>query len=138
MRSPSTLLLAGLAAMMTSTAVLAQSAPKASTDTSVVKEYRGAYQRGFEQSWFVPCRLERGETRWWVTLTDEALTQRDSILAARDIKPGTALEIRVSASVGPRMEAGMMGGGSRYMLVTKFLDIRPLPAGGTCSSFNSA
>jgi hypothetical protein len=30
------------------------------------------------------------------------------------------------------MQAGHMGGGTRYMLVTKIIDLRPLPDAGAC------
>ncbi|MES2176326.1 MAG: hypothetical protein V4550_00565 [Gemmatimonadota bacterium] len=129
-------LLVGIALGLRSRVANAQSTTQAPDTT--IREYRGAYQRGFEQSWFIPCQLPAGETRWWVTLTDEALTQRDSLLATLSARPTGGLEMRVRATVGPRTEAGMMGGGSRYMLITKILEIRALPSNGKCSPLSSA
>src|SRR3954452_13114710 len=47
-----------------------------------VREFRGAYTRGFEASWFVPCDAARDDALWWVTLTEDARLQRDSLLKA--------------------------------------------------------
>ena len=100
---------------------------------SVIKEYRGAYQHGFERSWFVPCDGPADDRMWWVTLTDQALLQRDSLLA-RITSPTNGLAVRWRATVGPRMPAGMMGYGTRYMLVTEIIEVRPLPAAGACQA----
>ena len=101
---------------------------------SVVKEYRGAYQHGFEHSWFVPCDGPADDRMWWVTLTDQALIQRDSLLAKITREPTNGLAVRWRATVGPRMPAGMMGYGTRYMLVTEIIEVRPLPAAGACQA----
>jgi hypothetical protein len=99
---------------------------------TTTKEYLGAYQRGFEQSWFIPCESTANDKRWWVTLTDDALQQRDSLLAKITAPVTNGLSVRWRATIGPRMQAGHMGGGTRYMLVTKIIDIRPLPDAGAC------
>lgn len=101
---------------------------------SVVKEYRGAYQSGFERSWFVPCDSPADDRMWWVTLTDQALLQRDSLLAKIAVDATNGLAVRWRATVGPRMPAGMMGYGTRYMLVTEIIEVRPLPAAGACQA----
>lgn len=113
----------------------AQLAPAAPRDTTT-REYRGSYQRGFEQSWFMPCDAPRGDQAWWVTLTDEALQQRDSILAALSFKavPTDGLAVRWRGTISPKMPAGHMGKGSRYMLVTEVIDIRPLSGSGLCGT----
>lgn len=105
--------------------------PTAPRDTTT-QEYLGAYQRGFEQSWFIPCESAADDKRWWVTLTDEALQQRDSLLAKITAPVTNGLAVRWRATISPRMQAGHMGGGTRYMLVTKIIDIRPLPDAGAC------
>lgn len=106
--------------------------PAAGRDT-LIREFRGAYQRGFEQSWFVPCDAPSPDDRlWWVTLTDEALQQRDSLLATLHSDKRDGLVVRWRATLGPRMPAGMMGRGTRYMLVTEILEVRPVPDGGAC------
>jgi hypothetical protein len=100
---------------------------------STIREYRGAYQRGFEQSWFASCGAPADDRQWWVTLTDQALMQRDSILATiPKIASADGLYMRWKARVGPRMPAGMMGRGTRYMLVTEVLEIRPTGGGDPC------
>lgn len=115
----------------------AQLAPPAAPPVrrdSTIQEYRGAYQRGFEQSWFVPCDGPMDDRMWWVTLTDEALLQRDSLLAKISKDPTNGLAVRWRATVGPRMPAGMMGHGTRYMLVTEVIEVKPLPRGGACQA----
>jgi hypothetical protein len=109
----------------------AQSAP-ANRD-STIREFRGAYQRGFEQSWFAACGAASDDRQWWVTLTDQALAERDSILATiPKVAPSDGLYVRWKASVGKRMPAGMMGRGTRYILVTEVLEIRPTAGGDPC------
>jgi len=104
----------------------------ASPRDTTTKEYLGAYQRGFEQSWFIPCESDADDRRWWVTLTDEALAQRDSMLAKLSAPATNGLAVRWRATISERMPAGHMGGGTRYILVTKILEIRPLPDAGAC------
>jgi hypothetical protein len=100
---------------------------------STIREYRGAYQRGFEQSWFASCGAPSDDRQWWVTLTDQALAERDSILATiPKVGPTDGLYIRWKARVSTRMPAGMMGRGTRYILVTEVLEIRPTAGGDPC------
>ncbi|MDB4899898.1 MAG: hypothetical protein JWN53_1706 [Gemmatimonadetes bacterium] len=99
---------------------------------SVVREYRGAYTSGFEMSWFEPCEAASDDAIWWVTLTGEAVEQRDSLLKLIKSPARNGLAVRWRGSISPRMRAGHMGRGTRYMLVTQVLDIRPLPDGGAC------
>jgi len=96
-----------------------------------VREYRGTYVTGFEVSWFRPCEAERGDDRWWVTLTDGALRQRDS-LAKRLTGQPRSVFVRWRGTVGPKMPtgAGHMGLGSRYLLVTEILELRPVEEAG--------
>jgi hypothetical protein len=69
---------------------------------------------------------------WWVTLTDEALHQRDSLLKALKAPPTRALVVRWRGSTSPRMPSGQMGRGTRYLLVTEVLEVRPLLSTGAC------
>lgn len=120
---------------------LAQAAPPAPTTArdTLIREYRGSYQRGFEQSWFVPCAPTAPDDKlWWVTLTDQALAERDSILLRITSEKGEGLMVRWRATLGPKMPAGMMSRGTRYMLVTEVLDIKPVSAGGACSPERSS
>ena len=106
-------------------------APVVERDTST-HEYRGAYQSGFEKSWFSPCAMPSGDKLWWVTLTDDALHQRDSLLTTLKSPPTEGYAVRWRASISPRMPAGHMGRGTRYMLVTQIIDIKRLPSDWNC------
>ncbi len=117
----------------TATAAGAQLAPPPPTRDTTTTEYLGAYQRGFEQSWFYPCDAARDDNTWWVTLTDDALRQRDSILAAMTIPANSkGLTVRWRGTVSDRMPAGHMGHGTRYLLVSRILEIRPLLGTSSC------
>ena len=100
-----------------------------------VREYRGVYESAFEASWFHPCDAPSGDDLWWVTLSDAALRQRDSLAARVPAaeRVGKAVFVRWRATVSDRMQAGHMGRGSRYMLVTEVLEVRPASGVG-CSS----
>ena len=100
---------------------------------TTIREYRGAYQRGFEQSWFAACGASSDDRQWWVTLTDQALAERDSILATvPKLGPTDGLYVRWKGTVGKQMPAGMMGRGTRYILVTEVLEVRPTTGGDPC------
>ncbi len=139
---PTRTLTAALAALafgcLSSATADAQSTPSVPRDTTI-REYRGAYQRGFEQSWFAACGVPSDDRQWWVTLTDQALAERDSILATVP-KLGTTdgLYVRWKGTVGKRMPAGMMGRGTRYILITEVLEIRPNAGGDPCTAERSS
>ena len=101
------------------------------TRPDTVREYRGTYETGFEVSWFHPCGAERGDDNWWVTLVDDALRQRDSLAKRLTARPRTVF-VRWRGTVSPKMPAGTghMGRGSRYMLVTEILELRPAEEAG--------
>ena len=103
-------------------------------DSSQVHEYRGAYSTGFESSWFEPCDAPVGDNLWWVTLTEEARLQRDSLIKLLPHRPTEGLAVRWRGTVSPRMRAGAghMGRGSRYILVTRILTVRALGPEGAC------
>jgi hypothetical protein len=122
--------IAALAAIpCTASAQLRAPAPPHDTTTT---EFLGAYQRGFEASWFFPCESAADDKTWWVTLTDDALRQRDSILATITAPATKGLAVRWRGTISARMPAGHMGHGTRYLLVSKIIDIRPLPDAGAC------
>jgi hypothetical protein len=110
-----------------------ESVPKASA-RGEEREYRGAYTRGFEASWFAPCDAPFGDRQWWVTLTEPARLQRDSLLRALTAGSTGALAVRWRGSISERMRAGHLGAGTRYMLVTEVLEVRPLVGGGFCGA----
>lgn len=95
---------------------------------STVREYQGAYSSGYEVSWFQPCGAPFDDATWWVTLTEEARLQRDSLMKLFPVKPTRGLAVVWRATVSPRMAmgAGHMGRGTRYMLVTRILSLRAL------------
>ena len=97
------------------------------------REYRGSYTRGWEASWFAPCDAPRDDALWWVTLTEPARLQRDSLLSAVSQPPTGALAVRWRGTISNRMPAGQMGRGTRYMLVTEVIEVRPLAGPGMCS-----
>ena len=96
-----------------------------------VREYRGTYATGFEVSWFRPCEAEPGDDTWWVTLTNDALRQRDSLAKQLTGQPRSVF-VRWRGTISPRMPAGAghMGRGSRYMLVTEILEMKPAEEAG--------
>jgi hypothetical protein len=108
-------------------------AVRAEADT--VREYRGLYETGFEVSWFHPCGAPIGDDSWWVTLSNDALRQRDSLAKPLTGQP-RVLYVRWRGTVSPKMPAGTghMGRGSRYMLVTEVLELRASDASGCTSA----
>jgi hypothetical protein len=97
-----------------------------------VHEYYGAYSRGWEASWFEPCDASIDDKLWWVTLSDVALRQRDSLLTTLKGRSTGALAVRWRGTISERMPAGMMGRGTRYLLVTEIVALRALPGEGAC------
>ena len=109
---------------------LSAKTPHARADTvriraDSVREYQGLYETGFEVSWFHACDAEPDDDTWWVTLTNDALRQRDSLTKALTGHP-RALLVRWRGTDSPKMPmgAGHMGRGSRYMLVSEVLAVR--------------
>jgi len=109
--------------------------PGLRTGADTVGEYRGLYETGFEVSWFHPCGAQPGDDSWWVTLSNHALRQRDSLARAVTGKP-RVLYVRWRGTVSPKMPAGAghMGRGSRYMLVTEVLQLRASDQSGCTST----
>lgn len=121
----------GIAIAITASPLTGHAQVTAPRDTTT-HDYRGAYQTGFEKSWFAPCATASDDKLWWVTLTDDALRQRDSLIAARKLPATDGFAVTWRATISPRMPAGHMGRGTRYMLVTSILDIRQLPSDWSC------
>jgi hypothetical protein len=114
--------------------------PRAAGDTvrvraDSVREFRGLYETGFEVSWFHACDAPPDDDTWWVTLTNDALRQRDS-LAKTLTGHGRALLVRWRGTVSPKMPmgAGHMGRGSRYMLVSEVISLRASDENGCTSA----
>ena len=103
---------------------------------TLLQEYRGAYSSGFEISWFEPCGTPSDDRLWWVTLTENARLQRDSLLKLLPVKPTAGLAVTWRATISPKMlgGAGQMGRGTRYMLVSEILSIQALSSAGACGT----
>jgi len=97
--------------------------PPADVRADTVREHRGVYETGFEVSWFHPCGAPPGDDLWWVTLSDAALRQRDSLAKQLTGQP-RAVFVRWRGTTSTKMPAGHMGRGSRYLLVTEVLELR--------------
>ena len=130
-------LAAGLATLepARSTRAPAIAARSAYAPSDTVREYRGLYETGFEVSWFHPCGAPAGDDSWWVTLSNDALRQRDSLAKSLTGQP-RVLYVRWRGTVSPKMPAGTghMGRGSRYMLVTEVLQLRASDESGCTST----
>jgi hypothetical protein len=111
------------------------SAQTVRTGADTVREYRGLYETGFEVSWFHPCSAPTGDDSWWVTLSNDALRQRDSLAKSVTGQP-RVLYVRWRGTVSPKMPAGTghMGRGSRYLLVTEVLQLRASDESGCTSA----
>ena len=130
-------LAAGLATLEPahSTRAPAIGARAAYAPSDTVREYRGLYETGFEVSWFHPCGAPAGDDSWWVTLSNDALRQRDSLAKSLTGQP-RVLYVRWRGTVSPKMPAGAghMGRGSRYLLVTEVLQLRASDESGCTST----
>ena len=115
--------------------VPATGAPTVRAQGDTVREYRGLYETGFEVSWFHPCGAPAGDDSWWVTLSNDALRQRDSLAKSLVGQP-RVLYVRWRGTVSPKMPAGTghMGRGSRYLLVTEVLQLRASNESGCTST----
>ena len=107
----------------------------ASADTSApaaLRVFRGTYSSGYEISWFEACDAPRGDATWWVTLSEDARLQRDSLVRRLTTRPTQGLAVQWRGTVGPRMRggAGHMGRGTRYLLVTEIISLRPIDEAG--------
>jgi hypothetical protein len=100
-----------------------------------VREFRGLYETGFEVSWFHACDAPPDDDTWWVTLTNDALRQRDSLRKTLT-GHGGALLVHWRGTVSPKMPmgAGHMGRGSRYMLVSEVISLRASDENGCTSA----
>lgn len=113
----------------------ASGVPAVHAQSDTVHEYRGLYETGFEVSWFHPCGAPAGDDSWWVTLSNDALRQRDSLAKTLTGQP-RVLYVRWRGTVSPKMPAGTghMGRGSRYLLVTEVLQLRASDESGCTST----
>lgn len=106
--------------------------PMPAAGDTTVREYRGSYSSGYEISWFHPCDAPFDDALWWVTLTEEARLQRDSLMKLFPVRPRNGLAVVWRATVSPKLAlgAGHMARGTRYMLVTRIISMRALDESG--------
>ena len=96
-------------------------------------EYRGHYSWGFEVSRFVACGAPADDRPWWVTLSDRALAQRDSVVATLPGPAPTRVFVRWRGVAGGRLpSAGHMGRHRRYFAAGEIVELR-LPRTGDCA-----
>ena len=82
----------------------AAASPSFRAKADTVREYLGHYETGFEVSWFHACGAPPGDDSWWVTLSNDALRQRDSLAKSVAGQPRT-LYVRWRGTVSPKMPA---------------------------------
>lgn len=82
-------------------------------------------------TWFVPCGIAAADSAW-VTFTDGAVAQRDSLTRAGGLVAGTRYFVRLRAAVTEGGEIGPRGVGAPAYLVREILVIRP-PSPSDCA-----
>jgi hypothetical protein len=97
-------------------------------------EYHGHYSWGFEVSRFVACGSPADDRPWWVTLSDRALAQRDSVVATLPGPAPARVYVRWRGVAGGRLpSAGHMGRSRRYFAAGEIVELR-LPRSGDCAA----
>jgi hypothetical protein len=82
-------------------------------------------------TWFVPCGSAAADSAW-VTFTDGAVGQRDSLTRAGGLVNGTRYFVRLRAAVTQGGEIGPRGPGAPAYLVREILVVRP-PSSSDCA-----
>ena len=98
----------------------------ASRRVGEVAEYRGRYSFGFEESTFAPCGVPGSDGPWWVIPSNDALRQRDSLIAALPGSSRRAFFVRWRGLITAKGPAGHLGQGTRYIHVAEILELRPV------------
>ena len=93
-----------------------------------VTEFAGHYTKAPSASWFVACGAAAADSSW-VTFTDRAVAQRDSIARTGLLADGQRHFVRWRAAVTERGEVGPRGPGVPALLVREILVARPAAAG---------
>lgn len=95
------------------------------------RDVTGHYTGSRGQSWFRPCGLAPSDSAWWVTFTDRAVIQRDSLRRAGALPDGERRFVRWLAAVTESGRVGPRGPGAPALLVREIIDVRP-PTAGDC------
>ena len=93
-----------------------------------VNEFTGHNTPAASASWFVACGAAAADSSW-VTFTDRAVTQRDSIANAGLLRHGQRHFVRWRAAVTVGGEVGPRGPGVPALLVREILVVRPAAVG---------
>jgi hypothetical protein len=109
----------------------------AAPSRQTLQEYSGRYSWGFERSRFSACEAHFDDRPWWVTLSDHALAQRDSALAAAKEPVGSPIFVRWKGVAGDRGHVGHLGAYTRYFTAYELLELRAVrpadcPEAPTC------
>jgi hypothetical protein len=99
-----------------------------SLDELPVSEHAGHYTFGASSSWFWACGAAAADSSW-VTFTDRAVAQRDSIQRTGALSTGERYFVRWRAAVTSGGEVGPRGPGVPALLVREILVLRPAAAG---------
>ncbi|HEY0970334.1 MAG TPA: hypothetical protein VGE02_05090 [Gemmatimonadales bacterium] len=95
------------------------------------RDVSGHYTGGRGGSWFRPCGIASTDSAWWVTFTDRAVVQRDSLRSVGALPDGERRFVRWLGAVTEGGEVGPRGRGAPALLVREILDVRP-PSSGDC------
>jgi hypothetical protein len=114
-------LLVALAAFVAATGACAIRQP--ALNELPASELAGHYTSG-SGSWFVACGATPADSSW-VTFTDRAVAQRDSIAGTGLLAPGQRHYVRWRAGVTTSGDVGPRGPGVPALLVRQILVIRP-------------
>lgn len=82
----------------------------------------GIYQRGFESEQFFACGRPADDSPWWVSLSERARTQWDSL--SQGLRP-VGLYAKVRGSLTERGQFGHLGLSTRILRVAEFVELRP-------------
>lgn len=91
-------------------------------------EHAGHLTPGPAGSWFVACGAAAADSAW-VTFTDGAVAQRDSLMRTGQLHTGMRHFVRWRAAVTLGGEIGPRGAGFPAYLVREILAVRPAAAG---------
>lgn len=134
MRRPHALALTAVATLATLATLAASACAARRPDLAQLpaRELAGHYAGGTAGSWFRRCGAAPADSAWWVTFTERAVAQRDSLQRAGALPPGERRFVRWRAAVTEGGEVGPRGPGVPALLVREILVVRP-PAAGDCA-----
>ena len=120
-----------LAALAVVTATAACSSRRPDLGDLPTREVTGHLTGGRDANWFRPCVLAPADSAWWVTFTDRAVVQRDTLRRSGRLPDGQSRFVRWLAAVTRGGEVGPRGPGAPALLVRDILEVR-VPGPGDC------